>query len=331
MQIINDYKAESVDVGFGSVVSLGNFDGVHLGHQALLRRNVEFAHENDLTSVAATFDPHPSVVLNSGKVQHRLLNIEQKLRLFEKLGFDMAVVIPFYHEFAALGPEEFVVSYLLRGLGMHRLVVGYDYALGQGRRGNAEFLRILGMQFDFTLEQVPAVLLDGETVSSSRIKIALGTGKVELAATMLGRPYSLGGIVEEGKKRGRTLGFPTANIRPSPSLASPKNGGYAVWARVGDKGQDLESLRDSSDVTWLPGVCNIGSNPTFGDEYARIETHLFDFSQDIYGCPLEVFFMRRMRDEKKFNSVEELVASITADADSARAMLKTIPTPDGFS
>lgn len=332
MKIVNNYSGESLGCPQGSVVTLGTFDGLHLGHQALIKRTVEKAKKDGLCSVVVTFDPHPKAVLEAGQYEpFILLPLDRKLALLEALGVDQTVIMPFSEAIAGLGAEEFVSSMLIKGLNMRELVVGYDHALGRGRGGDAQMLAKLGHKFGFGFEQVPGMELEGGIVSSSRIRKAISENKVDLAARLLGRMYSMAGVVEVGMQRGgKQLGFPTANVVPDPAQFVPHIGGYAVYARIGAKGQSLDELYADKNPVWLKGICNIGSNPTFGDKFLRIETFLFDFDQDIYGVPMEVFFAQWVREEQKFNSVDELIARITADVELAKELLEKIPAPAVF-
>jgi riboflavin kinase/FMN adenylyltransferase len=217
----------------GCAVTLGNFDGVHLGHQALLRETLSTARELDLPAAAVTFDPHPLRLLRGENAPPQLISLQGKLDCFEQLGMDVALVLPFTREIAAMQPEAFVRAVLLDALHTRALVVGYDYAFGRDRRGNAALLTELGRLHGFSVEEAPALLKEGEPVSSTRIRALLREGDVVGAARLLGRPYSAEGIVEHGKARGGSLlGFPTANLRPDDGILLPKHGAYAVIVEI---------------------------------------------------------------------------------------------------
>lgn len=332
MEIVRNYTGEPLGCPQGSVVTLGNFDGVHLGHQALIRRAAEKAESAGLRSVVVTFEPHPRSVIEAGKYTPSfLMPLERKLDFFQSLGIDQVVVVNFSREVARLGAEEFVSAFLVRGLGMRELVIGYDYVLGNDRGGDAGYLTDLGGKYGFGFEQLKGVEFEGAVVSSSRIRRAITGNKVDLAARLLGRYYSMAGVVEVGMQRGgKQLGFPTANVVPDQGQLVPHIGGYAVYCRLGAKGDSLASLYANKDPVWLKGVCNVGSNPTFADKFLRIETFIFDFDRDIYGAPMEILFVNWVREEQKFKSVDELIARITADVNLAKEILEKSPAPVAF-
>jgi riboflavin kinase/FMN adenylyltransferase len=327
----------------GCAVTLGNFDGVHLGHRALLRKTLASARELGLPAAAVTFDPHPLRLLRGENAPPQLISLQGKLDCFEQLGMDAALVLPFTREIAAMPPEAFVRAVLLDALHTRALVVGYDYAFGRDRRGNAALLNELGRLHGFCVEEAPALLKGGEPVSSTRIRALLREGDVVGAARLLGRPYSAEGVVEHGKARGGSLlGFPTANLRPDAGILLPKHGVYAVTveidarsekqageacpARAGEGGRLPlpDSSWQSPDTLcrrMLRGVANVGVNPTFGDGFARVEAHILHFNGDLYGVPLKVHFLQRIRDERKFASVDELAARIRQDAREAETMI----------
>jgi len=312
----------------GCSVTIGNFDGVHLGHQALIRRTVERAREAGLPAVAITFDPHPLHVIKGKDAPPQLISLQHKLECFADLGINLALVMPFTLETAAWTPEAFVQKILVGCLNTRTLVVGYDYAFGKGRRGNAALLAALGQEHGFTVEQFPALYLHGDIVSSTRIRVALYSGEVARAAALLGRPHSVEGVVVKGMNRGgRLLGFPTANLHMDEGLLLPAKGVYAVLAEVSPKRHSLPGICTGGGGAYLKGVANVGNNPTFGDEYLRVETHLLDFHADIYGSPFRVHFIERLRDERKFNGVPELVEQIKRDAAKAREILSVDSAP----
>ena len=310
----------------GCAVTIGNFDGVHLGHQSLIRRTIEKARAEALPVVLITFEPHPLRVLFGAGAPPQLMSLQHMLECFAGMGVDLALVLPFTRETAALPPEDFVRHILVECLNTRVLVVGYDYAFGKDRRGNAELLARLGKSYGYTLEQVPPVSVQGDTVSSTRIRDALLHGDVENACAFLGRPHSVEGIVEHGMKRGgRLLGFPTANLRMQDDLLLPKIGVYAVMAEVNPKTHCLPGIYSSGECEYRQAVANVGKNPTFADEPVHVETHLLDFHGNIYDAPFRVHFVKHLRDEQKFNGVNELIEQIRRDCQTARELFRANP------
>ena len=294
---------------FASCATIGNFDGVHLGHQKLIARVRDRARILKISSVVITFDPHPLRVLVDKKTPPFITLTEQKLELISKLEVDYVLCIKFTKDLAALKPEEFVQKYLVNGLKLKELIIGYDYAFGKGRRGNFELLNKLGEKFGFAVEQLSPVMVDGAIVSSTRIRDMVQAGMVWEARKLLGRFYRVQGKVITGQKRcGPLLGFPTANICLKDELF-PKTGVYAVWVEV--LGQVY------------PGVANIGYNPTFGNDYLSVEAHILNFKQNIYGQDIRVHFVQRLRSEKKFSGLDELKKQIQADIELGQKILNT--------
>lgn len=307
----------------GCAVTIGNFDGVHLGHQALIRRTTERAREEGLPAVVITFNPHPLRVVKGRDAPPQIISLQHKLECFADLGVTLALVMPFTQETATWTPESFVRRILVECLNTRALVVGYDYAFGKGRRGNAALLAELGRVHGFSVEQFPALYLNGDIVSSTRIREALCLGDVARTAALLGRPYSVEGAVTKGMNRGgRLLGFPTANLHMDEDLLLPASGVYAVLAELNPKRHVPPDICAGSAGACLKGVANVGNNPTFGDAYLRVETHLLDFHADIYGLAFRVHFIERLRDERKFDSVPDLVEQIRRDATKAREILQ---------
>ncbi len=289
-------------------LTIGNFDGVHLGHQALFRKVVELASERDAHSVALTFDPHPLKVLRPDNPPKLISTFEQKIEQIEKAGIDILVCLPFTRELAATTATEFVEHILVETLGIRDLVVGYDYALGKGREGNIEFLREKGRALGFKTHVVEAVVVDGMIVSSTNVRKLVSEGEMRKVAKLLGRYYQIRGIVQKGMQRGGpVVGFPTANLTINSEDLCPKPGVYVVQAIY--------------DTNCYGGVMNIGVNPTFGDQELRAEVHIFDFSKDIYGHPLKVNLIQRVRDEKRFSGPDELRAQIARDVEEAKLIL----------
>ena len=292
------------------VLTLGNFDGVHRGHQAILGRVAEAAHGSGGEAVAMTFNPHPVAVLRPDRAPPALTSLRDKVRLIAATDVDVLIVQHFAPAFASLSAEAFVQRFIVDRLHATRVVVGHSVSFGHERRGDAALLERLGRQFGFAVEVVGPVRVGEHDVSSSAIRRAVLAGDVRLAATLLGRPHRVGGRVVHGRRRGAAIGFPTANVAVG-SGTFPPDGVYAVRAeRAG---------------TWIDGVANIGTNPTFGAGPRTLEVFLFDFDENIYGERLTVSFIERLRGEVTFGSVEELVAQIRRDADDARALLATRP------
>jgi riboflavin kinase/FMN adenylyltransferase len=289
------------------VVTIGNFDGVHLGHQMLFSEVAARARRIGGTSVAITFDPHPLKVLRPEGI--RLIScIGQKIELIRMAGIDALLIIPFDHQFAQTTAADFVERILCRTIGVRELVVGYDYAFGQGREGSIDFLRRQGEQHGFPVTVVEAHYEDGLLVSSTKIRELVMSGQMEQVRRLLGRCYHIHGEVQRGRQRGRQLGFPTANLHISDDDLCPKQGVYVTQVGCGGK--------------VYGSISNIGRNPTFGENALVAETHIFDFNADIYGQPIRLNLLRHIRDEVKFNSAEELAAQIQKDVAVARQALE---------
>lgn len=290
-----------------SCVTIGNFDGVHLGHQKLLGTVRDKARALGHLSVAVTFDPHPLRVLTGKPTKPLITQTRQKLELIAALGVELALVLEFTRDMAALAPEEFVSRYLLGGLCMRELVIGYDYAMGKGRKGNHEMLKALGRELGFNTQRLDPVLVGGAVVSSTRIRDLVLGGEVWEARPLLGRFHQLCAPVEHGQDRGgKLLGFPTANLRFADQL-TPMPGVYALWAEL--------------EGALIPAVANVGYNPTFGNTAMTVEAHLIDFSGNLYGRELTVHFVQRIRAERKFESLDALKARIAEDVALARRIL----------
>ncbi len=290
-----------------SVLTLGNFDGVHLGHQALLARVVERARALGGAALVYTFHPHPLRVLNPAFCPPRLAAFEDRVARISAAGIDALVWARFDREYAAVEPEDFARDTLAGALGAVEVWVGPDFAFGRGRRGSLDLLGRVGREVGFAVRVLEAFALDGEVVSSTRIRQAIAEGDLETAARLLGRFYALHGPVVHGAARGRGLGYPTANLLPREECLPPP-GVYAAWARLGG--------------TLVPAAVNVGPNPTFGDgAEPTVEAHLLDYAGDLYGAELELQFCARVRDEVAFASAAELVAQIGRDVDRVRALL----------
>lgn len=291
------------------VVTLGNFDGVHLGHQAIFKKVVERAREIKGTSIAFTFEPHPLKVLAPERSPKLLNTFHAKMRLIEAAGVDVVICADFSRSFAEQNPEEFVRNVLRDRVGAREVYVGYDYAFGKGREGSIDFLKKMGEEYGFHVAVVDAVRVDGIVVSSSLVRELVSTGRVSEASRFLGRYYAIEGDVVPGARRGRTLSFPTANIH-TPNELIPGYGVYAVLA-------DVDGRR-------LKGAASIGVRPTFGGGPASIEVYLFDFEGDLYGKKMEISFVERLRGEEKFPDVDALVRQMQKDVEQAREVLANI-------
>lgn len=289
------------------VVTLGNFDGVHCGHQAILGRVVADARARGDVSVALTFEPHPVAVLRPDAAPPKLASLPDRLRMMGETGLDFIVLQRFTRAFAAGTAEDFILQFLVERLRAGKVVVGHSVNFGQGRRGDAALLERLGAEHGYELEVVGPVRVGEHVVSSSVVRRAVEEGDMRLAASLLGHRHRVQGVVERGAARGATIGFPTANVRVRTAMLPP-DGVYAVWTNAGG--------------TRRPGVANVGQKPTFGAGLARtLEVHIFDFSGDLYGARCEVGFVERLRGEIAFPSVDALVAQIGRDAEQARALL----------
>jgi riboflavin kinase / FMN adenylyltransferase len=291
----------------GCALSIGNFDGVHRGHRALLQRVVEVARQRGLTAAAMTFEPHPREYFAPEQAPARIANLRDKIEGLRQAGIERVYVQHFNREFASLSPEQFIARVLVQGCRVRWLLAGDDFRFGAKRAGDVTLLRAAGARAGFTVEEVGAVLLGGERVSSSRIRAALGQGDLALAADLLGHPYAISGRVLHGTKLGRQIGFPTLNLRVA-STRPALRGIFAVRVRGVGAGA-------------LPGVASVGLRPTVDDSGRwLLEVHLFDFSGELYGRLVQVEFVQKLRDEERFDSVRELTAAIQRDADRARAI-----------
>jgi riboflavin kinase / FMN adenylyltransferase len=289
-----------------AVAAIGNFDGVHLGHREIFRRVREEAAALGGVSVVITFIPHPLKVLRVGKELHLITTYAEKEALIAAAGLDYLIVIPFTQEFAAISARDFVREVLVDAVGVRKLVIGYDYAFGRNREGNVQLLSQLGTEYGFGVEILPPCGNRTMVYSSSAIRRMIAAGDVRGVAPLLGRYYSLAGRVVHGQHRGKGLGFPTANIATDKDLLPPA-GVYAVKVML--------------EGGIIDGACNIGTNPTFGDAGTSIEAFLFDFDGDLYGLELRLYFIDRIRDERRFPDIDALIEAIAADVARCRAIL----------
>jgi riboflavin kinase/FMN adenylyltransferase len=291
--------SERDEVFKNPVITIGSFDGVHRGHRAIFDRMITLAQSLNGEPVVFTFSEHPRKLLTPHTPPKILTTATEKIHAIEKAGISNIVMMPFTHEIASLTAEEFLYKIVFYHIGKAHIVVGYDHAFGKGRQGDFEFLKGLSMREGFIVERVDPVCIQSRPVSSSWIRTEIEDGNIALANMLLGRPYPLSGTVVKGQMRGRLLGYPTANIAHDPDKIIPKDGVYAVKVFV--KGNVHH------------GMLNIGTNPTFENTERTIEVHIFDFNVDIYGENIEVFFVERIRDEKRFSSVTELKEQLHND------------------
>jgi len=288
----------------GCVATIGNFDGVHLGHQAVLGQLAEQAEAHCLPTQVITFEPQPQEYFAPKQVPARLTRLREKLLALRRYSVDRVLCIPFDQRLASMSAEQFIEQILIEGLGLRYLVVGDDFRFGQGRQGDFEMLKRAGERHGFPVVSMHTFGIDSERVSSTRVREALGVGDLATAEKLLGRPYRMCGRVAHGDKRGRTIGFPTANLHLHRK-ASPIDGVFAVEV-FGIEGEPVH------------GVANVGSRPTVDGTRSLLEIHLFDFAQDIYGQYLRVDFLHRIRPEQRFESFDLLRQQIDIDVEHAR-------------
>ena len=305
MRVIQDNAARQL--ASASVVTVGNFDGMHLGHQALIRRCLAGAEPGQVTAVV-TFEPLPQAFFRPGQAPARLSSPAQKLELIEKSGIDLVWLMRFNQALAEMPAADFARSVLAEGLGARRVVVGSDFRFGRTRQGDLGLLTELGQDLGFAVESVEDVEVNGRKVSSTLVRELLASGDLEAAARCLGRPFSMRGQVVTGQQLGRKLGYPTANLRLE-AAPSPLSGVFAVRARIGGQGP------------WRPAVASLGVRPAVGGSEFLVEVHFFDFEADLYQRELEVRFIARIRDEENFPGMEELVEQMKNDEQRVREIL----------
>ncbi len=314
MNVIVGYDALTQDPLDASTVAIGTFDGVHLGHRMLIARAVQAGRELGVASVAVTWDRHPSETLRPERAPALLTTTERKLELLADTGVATTLVLAFDQDFSQWPPERFVKDILVTGLGARAVFVGAGWRFGHRAAGTTQLLSDMGADLGFEAPPVELEVVEGAPVSSSRVRAAVANGDMELARTLLGRPFDVDGEVIRGDDRGKSLGFPTANVALDDRLAHPPRGVYACRARIiGENGP------------WYLAATNVGVNPTFGGDPAtarpRIEAYLLDFEADLYGKTLRVEFHERLRDELRFESVDALVAQMHADVAQVRSLL----------
>jgi riboflavin kinase/FMN adenylyltransferase len=293
-----------------SVLTVGTFDGVHRGHQTIIEHLRKRAREQDGPSTLVSFDPHPRSVVH-GKEISLLTTVQERADILEGLGIDRFVVVPFSTEFAQLEPTDYVTEVLVGRIGLQEITVGYDHRFGKKRAGDVDLLRQLGPEYGFEVDVIPAMKVDHDIVSSRRIRdILREEGDVERAAELLGRPYQLSGVVARGEGRGRQIGYPTANLALEDNRKLvPRRGVYATKVELPDGGV-------------AGGMMNIGRRPTFDGMNVTVEVHLFDFEGDLYGDVLSVQFLRRLRDEQKFDSADALAVQLSEDEQHCRSIVE---------
>jgi riboflavin kinase/FMN adenylyltransferase len=296
---------DNAEIQRPTVLTLGVFDGLHLGHQLIVRTVVERARALNAVPTVITFDPHPRAVLHPASAPPLLQTLDQKVEGFGVLGVEQTIVVRFTAEFAQIRAEEFLRDVVKERLHAKEIYLGKGFAFGHDRDGNIDLLRRVSQDLGFFADEVPEVQVRGQRVSSSRVRQLLKEGKVNLARRLLGRPYGVEGIVERGDERGHRLGFPTANVHPKNRVI-PRNGVYVTGALI--------------DGQWRRSVTNVGLRPTFGaDTEPSVETFVIDWAGDLYGDVVRVRFLHRLRDERKFNSIDELKKQIEYDVMRTRS------------
>jgi riboflavin kinase/FMN adenylyltransferase len=300
---------DGIPYGWGRcVVTIGVFDGVHRGHQAIIGRAVDRARDTGLPSVVLTFDPHPSEVVRPGSHPPVLTSGRRKAEIFSAMGVDVLCVLPFTLEFSRLGPAEFVHEVLVERLHGAAVVVGENFRFGHKAAGDVAMLRSLGISFGFATEGVPLLRDDDVTISSTYVRACVDAGDVRQAAVALGREHRLEGIVVRGDGRGRALGYPTANVHTDRYAAIPADGVYAGRVALGDRR--------------LPAAISVGTKPTFEGRERAVEPYILDFDEDIYGDEIGVEFTARLRGQERYERIEDLVAEIRRDVDRTRDLLR---------
>lgn len=293
------HGTENANIARPTVLTLGVFDGLHLGHQRIMHKVIERARATGASATAITFDPHPRAVLHPESAPPLLQTLDQRLANFEVLGIEQAIVIRFDRDFASQSAEDFLRDIVHDRLHAREVYLGRGFAFGRARSGNIDLLRRLSSELGFVADEVDEVRLRGQRISSSRIRKLLAAGRVNLVRRMLGRPYGVEGVIIRGDRRGHTIGFPTANLHPH-NRVTPKFGVYATATLI--------------DGVWRRSITNIGVRPTFGIESEpSIESYIFDFDRELYGDVIRVRFLHRIRDERKFSGIDELKSQIEKD------------------
>lgn len=297
----------------GSAVTIGTFDGVHMGHRALIARTLERARADGLAAVAITWDRHPNQTLRPARVPALLTTPERKVELLSETDLDLLVVLPFDEELSRWPPERFAEDVLAQGLAARVVLVGQGWRFGHKARGDVDLLRSEGQRMGFDAKEVVLASIGGDAASSTRVREAIAMGDLEAARALLGRPFDIDGVVEHGDDRGRDLGFPTANVALDPAMALPPRGVYAGRALADDQ--------------WYAAAINVGVNPTFGGDPEktpiRLEAYLLDFDADLYGKQIRVELWTRLRDERRFSSAEALIAQMHRDVAMTRDLISS--------
>lgn len=295
-----------------SIITVGTFDGVHLGHRKIISRVIEESKKTGERTVIVTFSPHPQMIIKENKDDlHLLMTENEKIEIFQKLGVDVFLILPFNDFFSEMSPENFIKEVLVDSVGFRHIIIGFDHQFGHDKKGNEKLLRSLGDSYGFTVESVEPFKIDGRVVSSTKIRILVQEGKVKDAGRMLDGYFSIEGMIVHGEKLGKNLGFPTANIKiENNGKLIPKNGVYAVFITCED--------------SLYTGSAYIGDRPTIGDRNREIEIFIHDFSGDLYNKNIRVEFVDQIRDEKKFNSTYELAAKIKIDILKSKKIFSNI-------
>jgi riboflavin kinase / FMN adenylyltransferase len=309
MKVHQGFSSWTLDPKTRTVATLGNFDGVHLGHQAILRKLVENSQNLNLPSVVMTFDPVPKKVLAPETAPPLIQTLEQRLEIFARLGINNTIVVVFNNEFARKTPQEFVKEYLIDLLHVHTFVVGGNFAFGYRKQGNLALLKQMGSEYGFNVECVDAVQDGGSRISSTLIRHEIQNGQIEQARVHLGHPFALRGAVVKGEQLGGKIGIPTANLQVKNELL-PARGVYACKAIF--------------EQQEFPAAVNVGFRPTVGGKKLTVEAHLIGFSGELYGKELELQFFHRIREEKQFAGIDALKAQIMTDINAARAYLESV-------
>ncbi len=286
----------------GSIAAVGAFDGIHWGHRFILEGMAKTAKAEDMIGVAITFSPHPREFLDPDGPPFLITTLEEKIEILGELGVEALAIIPF-GEILSLSPREFVYKYIVRGVHARDIWAGYNHTFGRGGVGNVDSLKVFGEEFGYNVRVIPPFTVNGEVISSTKVRETMAEGDMEMTSRLLGRRYSLRGMVVKGNGRGRTLGFPTANLEVEKRKLLPKDGVYVVTARVNGNS--------------LSGIMNIGFRPTFGENARNVEVHIIDFSGDLYGLELEADFVSRLRDEISFHDLDTLKLQIAKDRKNA--------------
>ncbi|MDO1501937.1 bifunctional riboflavin kinase/FAD synthetase [Winogradskyella maritima] len=308
---MNTKKINITNQYHSKALTIGTFDGVHIGHQKILSRVIESAHQKGMESAVLTLFPHPRMVLEENSSIKLLHTIEERIALLKHFGIQNVIVKPFTKTFANLSPRDYVKDILVDELHTKVIIIGYDHHFGKDRSANIHDLKDFGNEFDFEVEEITAQDIENVTVSSTKIRNALFEGEIETANTYLGYHYFITGIVVTGQRLGRQLGYPTANIKIREDYKLiPKDGVYVVQSKIEEQ--------------TVYGMMNIGSNPTIANKERTIEVHFFELDQKLYDCTLKIEFLKRLRDEYKFDSLEDLKNQLKKDEDNALAVLKDL-------